>query len=299
MRSQFKASDMTFLDRFRDELADPDPKPEELALLIAGMAYPDLAVEEHVTQLDQLAAVVRRALHGLPAGYERAARLVDVLHYDLGFTGNREYYYDPDNSYFNVVLRRRVGLPIMLSLLCIAIGRRLELDIAGLGFPGHFMARYQDEAGAWLLDPFHNQVMALDAASSYLSGLFERPVTLASDMFTPVSATALAQRILQNLRNVYLSQKNFGMTLQVLEYLLLLTPEEPSLWQEKGLLHYQVDHWEEASYHLRRYFFLAGQYMLAYGHEKNSELATTTLQAHDRQILAIFQQVEEMRRRIN
>ena len=288
-----------FLEHFRHELSKPAPKPETLALLIAGIAYPDLAVEEQLHQLDQLAAVVRRALYGLPPGYERAARLIDVLHYDLGFTGNREHYYDPDNSYFNVVLRRRVGLPIMLSLLCIAIGHRLDLDIVGLGFPGHFMVRYQDEAGAWLLDPFHNQVMALDAASSYLSGLFERPVTLASDMFRPVSATALVQRILQNLRNVYLSQKNFSMTIKVLEYLLLLTPEEPALWQEKGLLHYQVDHWEAASYHLRRYFFLAGQYMLAYGHEKNSELATATLQSHERQILAIFQQVEEMRRRIN
>ena len=290
---------MNFLERFRDELTEPEPKPEYLALLIAGMAYPGLAIEEQITQLDQLAALVRRALYGLPPGYERAARLIDVLHYDLGFTGNREHYYDPDNSYYNVVLRQRVGLPIMLSLLCIAIGRRLGLDIVGLGFPGHFMARYQDEAGAWLLDPFHHQVMAMDAAGSYLSGIFERPVNLVSDMFIPVTARALAQRILQNLRNVYLSQKNFKMTLNVLEYLLVLAPEEPGLWQEKGLLHYQVDHWEAASYHLRRYFFLAGQYMLAYGHEKNNDLASATLQAHDRQILAIFQQVEEMRRRIN
>lgn len=290
---------MNFLERFRHALTQTDPKPEELALLIAGLAYPDLRVEEQLSQLDQLAAVVRRALHGLPPGYERAARFIDVLHYDLGFTGNREQYYDPNNSYFHVVLQRRVGLPIMLSLLCMAIGRRLGIDIAGLGFPGHFMARYQDEAGAWLLDPFHNQVMALDAAGNYLSGLFERPVTLASDMFAPVTALALAQRILQNLRNVYLGQKNFTMTLTVMEYLLLLAPEEPSLWQEKGLLHYQLDHWEAASYHLRRYFFLAGQYMLAYGHEQNSELASVTVQAHDRQILAIFQQIEEMRRRIN
>lgn len=288
-----------FLNRFQRELSADDPQPERLALTIAGLAYPTLDLAEELAQIDQLATVMWRALQGLPPGYERAARFIDVLHYDLGFTGNREQYYDPDNSYLNVVLRRRVGLPIMLSLLCMAIGRRLGLDIAGLGFPGHFMARYRDEAGAWLLDPFHNQVMALDAANRYLSGIFEHPITLSQAMFEPVSATALAQRILQNLRNVYLGRKNFAMTHRVLDYLLLLTPEEPALWQEKGLLHYHADHWEAASYHLRRYFFLAGQTMLAYGREKNAELAQATLQPHDRRLLEIFHQIEAMRRRIN
>lgn len=290
---------MNFLERFRQELRYREPKPEYLALAIAGIAYPGLDIEEQLARIDALAAVVKRALHDIPPGYERAARFIDVLRYDLGFTGNREHYYDPDNSYLNVVLRRRVGLPIMLSLLCMAIGRRLQLDVSGLGFPGHFMVRYQDQAGAWLLDPFHNQVMALDAAGSYLSGIFEQPVTLSADMFKPVPATALAQRILANLRNVYLNRKDFAMTLRVLDYLLLVTPAAPALWQEKGLLHYHADDWEAASYCLRRYFFLTGQYLLAYGHEKNSHLAQATLQPHDRQLLEVFQQIEEMRRRIN
>jgi len=290
---------MTFLEQFRVELKQEQSNPEYLALTIAGMAYPTLDIKEQLATLDQLAAVVARALHDLPPGYERAARFIDVLHYDLGFTGNRDHYYHPDNSYLNVVLRQRVGLPIMLSLLCMAIGRRLQLDIVGMGFPGHFMARYQDQAGTWLLDPFHNRVAALDDASSYLSSIFERPVTLSAEMLEPVSATTLAQRILYNLRNVYLSRKNFSMTLAVLDYLLLLTPEEPALWQEKGLLHYQVDDWEAASYHLRRYFFLMDQYMLAYGHEKNTDLVQATQQSTQHQLLEVFQQIEEMRRRIN
>jgi len=290
---------MTFLEQFRVELKQEQSNPEYLALTIAGMAYPTLDIKEQLATLDQLAAVVARALHDLPPGYERAARFIDVLHYDLGFSGNRDHYYHPDNSYLNVVLRQRVGLPIMLSLLCMAIGRRLQLDIVGMGFPGHFMARYQDQAGTWLLDPFHNRVAALDDASSYLSSIFERPVTLSAEMLEPVSATTLAQRILYNLRNVYLSRKNFSMTLAVLDYLLLLTPEEPALWQEKGLLHYQVDDWEAASYHLRRYFFLMDQYMLAYGHEKNTDLVQATQQSTQHQLLEVFQQIEEMRRRIN
>ena len=290
---------MTFLEQFRVELERKDPNPEYLAFAIAGMAYPTLNIEEQLAMLDQLASVVARALHDIPPGYERAARFIDVLHYDLGFTGNREHYYHPDNSHLNVVLQQRIGLPIMLSLLCIAIGRRLGLDIAGMGFPGHFMARYQDKEGVWLLDPFYNRVTFLSDANRYLSDIFERPVTLSPEMYEPVSATMLAQRILLNLRNVYLSRKNFPMTIAVLEYLLLLKPNDPTLWQEKGLLHYQADEWEAASYHLRRYFFLSDRYMLAYGHEKKTEPARATEQPTQNQLLEVFQQIEEMRRRIN
>jgi hypothetical protein len=60
-----------------------------------------------------------------------------------------------------------------------------------------------------------------------------------------------------------------------------------------------MDHWEAASYYLRRYFFLTGQYLLAYGHETNDNLAQATLQPQDRQLLNIFQQIEETRRRVN
>ncbi len=290
---------MTFLDQFRAELKRKDPNPEYLAFAIAGMAYPTLNIDEQLATLDQLASVVARALHDIPPGYERAARFMDVLHYDLGFTGNREHYYHPDNSYLNVVLQQRVGLPIMLSLLCMAIGRRLDLDVVGMGFPGHFMARYQDKEGSWLLDPFYNKVTFLSDANRYLSDIFERPVTLSAEMYEPVSATALAQRILLNLRNVYLNRKNFSMTISVLEYLLLLTPDDPALWQEKGLLHYQADEWEAASYHLRRYFFLVDQYMLAYGHEKEADPAEGADEPTRNQVIEIFQQIEEMRRRIN
>ncbi len=93
-------------------------------------------------------------------GEPRAQRFLSVINDGLGFRGNRRRYYDPRNSYLNEVLERRLGLPILLSLICISIGRRIGVDIEGLGFPGHFMARYRDEVGVWLLDSFHGNVVS-------------------------------------------------------------------------------------------------------------------------------------------
>src|SRR5438876_1144393 len=62
---------------------------------------------------------------------------------ELGFHGNEQNYYEPDNSYLNRVLDRRTGNPISLCLIYLLIARRLRLPIAGIGMPGHFLVRYQ------------------------------------------------------------------------------------------------------------------------------------------------------------
>ena len=150
---------MDFLECFRRELQQNDPATERLAFYIAGMAYPLLDVAEEMARLEKIVAVVNRALVAIEPGYERAMRFLDVLYYDLGFVGNRDNYYEPNNSFFNIVLQDRTGLPIMLSLLYMTIGQRLGIDVAGMGFPGHFMVRYRDDAGRWLIDPFNGKLI--------------------------------------------------------------------------------------------------------------------------------------------
>lgn len=291
---------MDFLGHFRREVHRDDPAPERLALYVAGMAYPMLKIEEELQRIEEITALVRRALLGMEPGYERAMRFLDVLYYDLVFVGNRTNYYEPTNSFLNVVLERRVGLPIMLSLLYIAVGKRLNLDVSGMGFPGHFMVRYRDRVGTWILDPFNGKLVASDEVNRYLSDLFEQPIQLPPESFIPVTVPALVQRILNNLRNIYLGNHAFNMVLRVTDYQLAIDPSDPNTWEERGLLFYQENHWEEASYNLRRYFYLAGHLMTVYGFQTGEDdHLSERLPPHDEQLLEIYYQTEEMRKRIN
>lgn len=290
---------MDFLNLFAHELKLASPAPELLALAIAGLAHPNLDIASYLAKLDRLAETVQQRLFAVPVGRARAEHFLYVINHELGFVGNRENYYEPANSFLNEVIERRTGLPIMLSLLCLAIGRRIDLDITGIGYPGHFMARYADTRGVWLLDPFHGKVLEVEDVATHLSQIFQRPVTLTADAHTAVSAPMLIQRILNNLRNVYLSRGDYVMAARVLDYLLILLPANESLWQERGMLHYNCEQWDRAVYDLRRYFFLKGQLMLALGHEPNHELAESSLTPQDRQLLGIYRQIEEKRLRVN
>ena len=100
------------LSRLRD---DELPLDRAAALLAQGIAYPDLAVEETLAQLDDLAAGVSVHLPVLREPHALLDALRRFLGEELGYRGpesqREDDYYDPRNSFLNDVLGRRIGIP--------------------------------------------------------------------------------------------------------------------------------------------------------------------------------------------
>jgi len=182
--------------RFRDLVAQPEPAAnlDELALLIAAHAYPDLDVDRELESLEALAA----ACDG-----PTLDALVRHLFVDLGFEGNRRQYYDPRNSYLNDVLSRRTGIPITLSVLMIAVGRRLGIPLDGVGLPGHFLVRDRVDVDVFV-DPFDRGTL-LDRAGCERA--FHRvhgaDATFDPAFLEPVGTFSIVNRMLANLRAVF------------------------------------------------------------------------------------------------
>jgi hypothetical protein len=122
---------------------------DEAALLIAAHDH-DLDLEGELSRLDRLA----------DAAGDDVEPLARFLFVEQGFVGNELDYGDPHNSYLDSVLRRRVGLPITLSVLLLEIGRRRGVALHGVGMPGHFLVGTDDGR---FVDPFHGGAL-LDEA---------------------------------------------------------------------------------------------------------------------------------------
>lgn len=200
-------------------LAADEPRIEEVALAIAADAYPSLDVPRALAELDAFAepivARVSGASDSLGALEILNARLFD----ELGFHGNEDSYYDPRNSYLNEVIERRVGIPISLAIVMIAVGRRAGLVLEGVGFPGHFLVRVGGADGLFA-DPFHRgRVLFRDdllrlaerfnaetprgRPGDPVSRAKRRDVEALEVYLRPVDARAIAVRMLANLKHAY------------------------------------------------------------------------------------------------
>ena len=194
------------------------------ALLIAKLAYPDLSIPHYVECLDQLAEEFRTKWLATESPSGKAARLLsNFLFKDKGFSGNREEYYEPDNSYMNRVIDTRQGIPISLSALYVFVGKRLGLPVVGVGMPGHFLVKLEGETPAQFVDCFNGGTILREQDCEQFitaSGLDYDP-TLLEKSSTP---TILA-RMLRNLLSIYEQESDEKMARRVRAFLELLENE--------------------------------------------------------------------------
>lgn len=123
---------MDLTERFAELVCAPSFPLDEAALLIAAHAGHETDVAVSLSALDTLAEMVPEPDVEL---------LAMVLFGAMGFTGDQSDYYDPANSYLDLVIERRRGIPITLSILMLEVGRRAGVELAGVGTPAHFMVR--------------------------------------------------------------------------------------------------------------------------------------------------------------
>ncbi|MDP9400724.1 MAG: transglutaminase-like domain-containing protein [Actinomycetota bacterium] len=154
---------MPDLPPFAELAAAPDPALDELALALAA-EFHEVDAAGALARLDALGAELVEATATIPATPQAQARacteLLGAVH---GFAGDRERYDDPDNSMLDLVLARRRGLPILLSVVYIEVARRAGIPLAGLNLPGHFVVGHFGATPPLVLDPFAARVLGAGA----------------------------------------------------------------------------------------------------------------------------------------
>ncbi len=107
-----------------------------------------------VEALIEALAVRVRASTAPGAGLRQLQALQRVLAAEEGFRGNEGQYHAPENSFLNLVLERKLGLPISLSVVYLEVARRSGIPLYGVSFPGHFVVGCDVEGGKLVMDPF-------------------------------------------------------------------------------------------------------------------------------------------------
>jgi regulator of sirC expression with transglutaminase-like and TPR domain len=198
---------------FAEVAVDRHATLDVLALALVA-EFRDVDAAEAMARLDVLGAEVVRAAertHRTPEGQALACgRVIGGVH---GFVGDREHYDDPGNSMLDLVLTRRRGLPILLSVVYVEAARRAAIPIAGVGLPGHFVVGHFGSDPPVLLDPFAGGGRVETDAPRHL--------------VRPWRADEIAMRMLNNLVAAYDRRGDLGAAIHAARLRLAL-PARPS-----------------------------------------------------------------------
>ena len=248
-----------FADLVRSDILDENIDLLRAALTIACSEYPDLDIRNYMNRVDALASKVRGQMPDDGSIAETIAALNRVLFAEMEFRGNREDYYDPRNSFLNDVLERRLGIPITLSVLYMEVARRVGLPLVGVGMPGHFLLKVYDVEGQQILiDAFNNGSM-LNAADCErrMRQVYAGELQFKPEFLLPVGRRQILTRMLNNLRHIYMSARQFRKTLMIVDMVLAIYPRSPEDVKQRAMLRFSTGQLPAAQRDLEQYLAMS------------------------------------------
>jgi regulator of sirC expression with transglutaminase-like and TPR domain len=235
------------------------------ALAIARVEYPALDPDAYIDAIDRMgddaaARVMRAGVHGR----EAIGVLNEYLYDEQRFTGNRQHYDDPRNSFLNEVLNRRTGIPISLAVVYLEVARRAGVRVTGVNFPGHFLLRATDadarlhHGGDFVIvDPFHGgAVLSEIDCREMLRQHVGEEAAFDRDLLEPATRHEIVVRMLVNLKRLYVRMRSFPQARFVADLLLAVNPSAISELRDRGLLAYHLQDFSAALRDLEAYLRL-------------------------------------------
>ncbi|EST39102.1 hypothetical protein N566_03865, partial [Streptomycetaceae bacterium MP113-05] len=156
-----------------------------------------------------------------------------------GFHGTPGDYRRLGSSLLQEVLRRRQGLPILLSVVWIEVARRAGAPVYGVGLPGHFVVGFGDPLGEHVLaDPYAGGALLGDEDVAQLVSRATGATTPVSPgLLRPASPLDIVLRVLNNIRAWAAARpEQSGVQLWALDLSLLLPHHPARLRMERAKL---------------------------------------------------------------
>lgn len=206
----------------------------EAALWLAAEDYEHLDVGHYLGRLDDLGRDAAQVVAEFDDETEKIVALNEFLFEEMRFVGNQTDYYDPRNSFLNEVIERRTGIPISLSVVYLEVASRVGLQVAGIGFPGHFLVRAG--ANGLLIDTFGGRVLTRKDCLDLLREVAGDRAELDESHLVEISSREILARMLTNLKQIYLQTDEDERALSCIERILLLMPNAPTEIRDRGLV---------------------------------------------------------------
>ena len=221
---------------------DPDRLAEYALHLSRILAYPHLDVNSDLQKIgtmgEELKQSIRKLMPLRPT--HMIERINSFLFKEKEFKGNIQDYYNPLNSYLNIVLQNKTGIPITLSILYMSVASSVNLKLYPVNFPSHFLVKYiiEDDGSDIIIDPFNSGRIMDDYSLKTLLDQFypnqNIPLTRAS--VEKATVTQVIIRMLNNLKTSYYEAQDTDKAEIANEMIIAMDPHNPDAMRDKGII---------------------------------------------------------------
>ena len=237
-------------------VSDPRHLLVEKCLKLAQVfGYPNLSITEYVDKLNSMGKTLRNIISDVKNPTYLISILNEYMFNTIGFSGNDDDYYNPDNNFLNVVIDKKIGIPITLSIIYIELARHIGLDLRPVGFPSHFLVKHTE---AMIIDPFGSgRVLTNDDLQEILTRSYGGEVEFVPQFLDEIEPEKIFIRITRNLKNSFTESFNYEMAMRCINFILSIEPNAAEEVRDKGILEARLLHYDLALESLNKYLELS------------------------------------------
>jgi len=234
------------------KINDPS-KLAEYALHISRIvAYDHLVIKDELSKIDEIGKKIVRSMKN--SSEIRPTQLIEKINHQLykieNFKGNRDDYYNPSNSLLNIVIKRKTGNPITLSILYIQLAHSVNFRLYPVNFPSHFMVKHvlDDEENEIIIDPFNEGRIMDDYSLKELLDHFypKMNIALTRKLVDKASNHDVIIRMLNNLKTSFFECQDLDNAELVNEMILAINKDDQHCLRDKGMIFLHKKRYEQA-----------------------------------------------------
>jgi regulator of sirC expression with transglutaminase-like and TPR domain len=231
----------------------------EYALHIARIInYPDLSIDLYMKHIEEMGQEVKRRIKN-PKDMRPTCiieKFNEFFFDDIKFHPNINDYYNPINNYLNIVLEKKIGIPITLSIIYIHLASFLNFELQPVNFPSHFLVKYtldKDSNEYIIIDPFNKgRIMDDYILQDLLNKVNPKlKVSISNSLLEKASPSQILIRILNNLKNGYVEVDDIEKIEIINEMILSLDRFNPEAIRDSGIILYRNKNFKES---LKRFY---------------------------------------------
>ena len=242
----------TVIDKVQEN--DDIIKITEYVLHIARIIdYPELKISDYMNMIDEMGKELKSQIKN--AKSMRPTHIIEKLNdfffEDKKFQPNTSDYYNPVNNYLNIVLEKRTGIPITLSLIYIHLASYIDFKLHPVNFPSHFLVKYvldEDTDESIVIDTFNNgRIMDDYILQDLLNKAYPRStISLSNNLMKKTNSSQILIRVLNNLKNGYMEVDDLNKIMKINEMILSLDSSSSEALRDKGIILYRNKKYQQA-----------------------------------------------------